>query len=101
MGKASLVIIAKCLGHGAEPSIRCAGLYLKAFDFEAAYDDQAPIGSGRPTFTADPAEAMQFGDLVEFHAFYVRQPEAAPIRWDGQPNRPMTGYHWTFVDVKP
>jgi hypothetical protein len=90
-----------CLGHAAEPTVPGAGLYLKAFDFEAAHDDRALAGSGRATFTADIAEAKRFADLVEVHAFYRTVPKCCPVRWwsDGEPNRPATGYHWQIVSV--
>lgn len=88
-----------CLGHASHPEVPGAGLYLKDFDFDAAHDERAWEGSGRASFTADIAEAKRFADLVEMQAFYRRQPERYPIRDDGQPNRPMTGYHWQIVNV--
>lgn len=93
------MIALRCLGHAAHEDVPGAGLYLADFDFEAAHDERALPGSGKATFTDDLARAKRFADLAEFHAFYTRRPQAHPIRPDGQPNRPMTGYSWEIINV--
>lgn len=93
------MIILISRGHAAEPGVHGTGQYLKSFDHEAAFDDRAPPGSGRPTFTTDKAKAMRFADMAEFMVWYKRVPTCAPIRWDGEPNRPATGYTWQLVEV--
>lgn len=93
------MIVLRCLGHAAHADVPGAGMYLKDMDFEAAHDEHALPGSGRATFTTDIAEAKRFADMAEVHAFYCRQPATRPIRQDGEPNRPMTGYSWDLVTV--
>lgn len=93
------MIALRCGGHAAHPEVPGFGLFLKDMDFEGRIDERAMEGSGRPTFTADIAEAKRFADMREMHAFYCRQPKIRPYRDDGHPNRPMTGYHWQIVEV--
>lgn len=93
------MIVLLCGGHAAHPGIDCAGKYLLDMDFDAAQDERATPGSGRATFTVDIAEAKRFADMVEMHRFYCTIPAAHPVRPDGEPNRPMTGYHWQIVEV--
>lgn len=93
------MIVLLCLGHAAHPDIPGKGLYLKAFDFEAAHDEQALPGSGRATFTENIGEAKRFADAVEVQAFYRQVPKGHPWRPDGLINRPATGYHWQLVPV--
>lgn len=93
------MIVLLCLGHAAHLGVSGAGQYLKDMDFEARHDEQALPGSGKATFTPNIAEAKRFADMAEMHAFYVRIPRCRPLRDDGKPNRPMTGYSWQIVDV--
>ncbi len=62
--------------------------YLHSMDFEA-YE-----GRGQCDFTPDKASAMGFDDLAAALAFLKRQPECAPLRADGEPNRPLTATTW-------
>lgn len=93
------MIVLLCGGNAAHPQIDCVGKYLADMDFDARHDERAVPGSGRATFTDDIDRAKRFADMAEMHRFYCTIPAAHPTRADGQPNRPMTGYHWQIVDV--
>ena len=69
------------------------GQYLRDFDFEA-HD-----GQGEVSLTPNVAEAKVFSDLAEAIAFWKRSPECKPRRWDGRPNRPLTGANWEFTSI--
>lgn len=66
------------------------GQFLQRFDFEAAG------GRGDIWLTADPSLAMRFPDLGAAFAFRNRSPKCAPLRLDGEPNRPLTAANWQF-----
>ena len=68
------------------------GSWLKSYDPEYAR------GQGDAVWTADPAQAMTFGSMVEAMACWQQVPKSRPVRADGRPNRPLTGWN---VEIEP
>jgi len=69
------------------------GEYLQSFDVEA-HD-----GRGEANFTADIAKAMRFEDHTAAIEAYRTQSKTRPLRRDGKPNRPLTGFNVAFEKV--
>jgi hypothetical protein len=80
--------IARALGIGRRfwPDARIALL--------AAYDE--PYA----TFTANVAEAMIFPSAGDALDFTLQVYTADPVREDGKPNRPLSGYFWEFAPAE-
>ena len=63
--------------------------WLKSFD-PNAYD-----GLGLVEWTHDINEALKLADFIEAKDYYIQRSTIRPLRADGQPNRPLTG--WTVT----
>lgn len=70
-----------------------AGQFVQTFDFAAEN------GRGYGTFTANASEAMKFADQGEALEFWKTQSKTAPLRPDGQPNRPLTSTTVQIIQV--
>lgn len=68
--------------------------WLKSFDPDA-YD-----GLGLVEWTHDISVALRFQDYIEAKDYYIQQSRVRPLRADGQPNRPLTGYTITLEIIK-
>ena len=77
-----------------DPAYPLNGRYVMDFDVGAYDPDAGPV----PT-TTDIAKAKHFADIVEALAFWKTQSRIRPIRWDGEPNRPLTGFSVEIVNV--
>ncbi len=88
------MIVLKLMGLPDGRPTKFDGWYLKSFDFEA-YE-----GRGNGDWTEDMDEALAFDDLQAAFAFMNTQPECAPLRLDGLPNRPMRATTWQTV-IRP
>ena len=64
-----------------------------------SYDPDAYGGRGHARVTPDVAAAARFPDVVEGWKEWKRESTVLPLRPDGQPNRPLTAYTVTFVEV--
>ena len=71
------------------------GQYLRSFDFDA-FD-----GQGHGEFTHRVEEAMHFLDAAHALSFWRTVSTVKPLRPDGEPNRPLTGYHVLIEKVSP
>lgn len=60
------------------------GKFIKDFDFE--YDH----GRGGAVLVDTAEEAKHFDGFIEAMDFWKTTSVSYPIRWDGQPNRPLT-----------
>lgn len=74
-----------------DPSKPVGGL-LKEFDVDAMG------GRGTSDWTVDPEEALHFESPEAAHKAWTTQSTVAPLRQDGQPNRPLTAY---TVEILP
>jgi hypothetical protein len=50
--------------------------------------------------TDDPMKAIQFHNLMEYHALWTKTPKRQPIRPDGKPNRPLTAFSVSTISLK-
>ena len=75
-----------------EPTGEIINAWLKEFDFDAGG------GAGYLTTTNDREEAMVFEDVAALHAFWTTQSTVLPMRPDGKPNRPATGF---TIEARP
>jgi hypothetical protein len=71
-------------------STRLMGRWLKH------YDPDAHGGLGLVEWTRDVSQALKFADIEEAAQYYRQQSTIRPLRPDGQPNRPLTGYTVTL-----
>jgi hypothetical protein len=76
------------------------GQYVKEYDPDRAGVDP----DGRPmtihlVTTSRKEEAKTYAHMGEFHAEWTRVPKGAPIRFDGEPNRPLTAFSVTNESV--
>lgn len=69
-----------------------AGSWLERWDMDYAG------GLGAAWWTVDPAKAHRFASPADAMAAWRSQSRLAPLRADGQPNRPLTAY---TVEVIP
>jgi hypothetical protein len=67
--------------------------------FVRAFDPEAFGGRGDIITSADLSKALRFQDAGEAAAFWRRQSRTVPLRDDGEPNRPMTGYTVEILDL--
>jgi hypothetical protein len=74
--------------------LRC-GQYLESFDADAMR------GRGLVAWTDDPQKAKLFASFGNAHEFYRTQSKTHPLRDDGKPNRPLTAYNVTIVQINP
>ena len=81
-----------------DPSYPLNGRYLMDFDV-GAYDPYDKNSGPVPT-TDKIAEAKHFADLTEALTFWKTQSRIRPIREDGEPNRPLTGFSVHIVKVE-
>jgi hypothetical protein len=63
-----------------------------------SFDPDAHGGLGLVEWTRDIRQAIKFADFIEAKDYYIQQSTVRPLRADGQPNRPLTG--WT-VTLEP
>jgi hypothetical protein len=78
--------------YRSEVTGQIVNAWLKDFDFEAEE------GVGFLTTTDDRDEAMTFDDIEDLHAYWTQQSTTRPVRPDGQPNKPFTGF---TIEVRP
>lgn len=69
--------------------------FLKSFDPDA-HAPGVPFPTGYAEWTADPKEAMVFGNAGEAIQFYRTQSKVTPLRPDGKPNLPLTAFSVSF-----
>jgi hypothetical protein len=69
---------------------------LENFDPDVHHPSQ-PYPTGKATFTSDPDKAMSFASQAEAWEFWKQTSKTHPVRPDGRPNRPLTGYHASIV----
>lgn len=60
--------------------------------FLESYDVDAHGGRGSATWTDDPAKALGFVSPQAAMECWQQRSRVAPVRADGQPNRPLTAY---------
>ncbi len=56
------------------------------------FDPDAYDGRGSVQWTNDLGQARKFSDVAKAAKFYQQQSKVRPLREDGKPNRPLTGY---------
>jgi len=61
-------------------------------------DLDQPDGLARFLFSYSLADAMQFATPLDALCYYQRQSTVYPLRLDGKPNRPMTGFS---IEIRP
>lgn len=66
-----------------------SGAYIQSFDPGVSMPGRTYL-TGRVEFTKSRAQALHFVTLGDVLDFINQQPEHAPIRPDGKPNRPLT-----------
>ena len=66
----------------------------------ADYDPDVNGGRGLIDWTRDPAGAMIFDNQLAAGRCYTAVSRVRPVRPDGQPNRPLTGYTVIFEPVE-
>lgn len=64
-----------------------------------AYDADAHQGRGEVQTTDDITKALHFPTQTEAWAAWKRQSRLQPLRSDGRPNRPLTAFTITLVEV--
>ncbi|MDN5893925.1 MAG: hypothetical protein L0H93_07850 [Nocardioides sp.] len=67
-------------------------------EFLESYDVEAHGGRGSVSWTADPARALRFVSSAAALDCWKQQSGVAPLRADGQPNRPLVAF---TVGVRP
>jgi hypothetical protein len=72
-----------------------------AWEYLKSFDPDAFSGRGYATWTPETSKAMRFVDTAEALAMYRRQSAVQPLRPDGKPNRPLTGYTILVVPLRP
>lgn len=75
-----------------EPTGEVISAWLKDFDFDAGG------GAGFLTATPNRDEAKVFEDVAALHAYYTTQSTVLPLRPDGKPNRPLSGF---TIEARP
>lgn len=85
-------VIIKCRGVAGPFKTNATGLFLKDCDFEFSN------GRGQAVFTNDVRQAMKFATMQAALAYWQTQSRTVPMRPDGKPNRPLTGYHMEFAN---
>ena len=83
-------VLMRQMGAADGRALPSDGQFLASFDFEAHG------GLGEISLTTMPEAAMRFPDMAAAFAYRLRSPECAPLRLDGQPNRPLTAANWAF-----
>ena len=76
--------VANAARRSLSPSVESRRLFLKDCDFEAHN------GRGEFVTTASKKKAIKFTTMEAALKYYKTQSETVPLRWDGQPNRPLT-----------
>lgn len=71
------------------------GTYLKDFD----NDVRAEYPSGAVNATDDTALAMRFNSPGDVFAAWNSQSKTCPLRPDGRPNKPLTAFTITPVEI--
>lgn len=69
------------------------GLFLESFNADAHQ------GRGAATWTSDIERALQFDSPSDGFAIWKRQSTVKPTRPDGHPNRPLTAFSVSFLQV--
>ena len=64
-----------------------------------SFEPEANEGRGAIHFTLDASEAMEFASVEAATAFINTVPESRPMRDDGEPNRPLTGFTVTVEQI--
>jgi hypothetical protein len=76
------------------------GCWLESFD-----PDFCPVGMngeekcGLAVWNPDPAKAMRFVGFIEAFEFWRQESKLYPVRYDGQPNRPLTAVSCEFMEL--
>jgi len=76
--------VANAARRALSPSVESRRLFLKDCDFEAHN------GRGEFVTTTSKKKAIKFTTMEAALKYYKTQSETVPLRWDGQPNRPLT-----------
>lgn len=77
-----------------DPSYPLNGRYVMDFDVSLYLEEVGPV----PT-TDKISEAKHFADAGQALEFWKTQSRIRPLRWDGEPNRPLTGFSAQIVKV--
>lgn len=80
-------VLRRVLGDGRD------GQFLKSVDVNAME------GRGAVVFTDDWSEAMLFDSQAEALMTWRAQSDVTPLRLDGRPNRPLTAFSMSVVEV--
>lgn len=66
-----------------------------------SYHPDATDGTeyGDLEFTQNPRDALRFTDAVAVLEFLNQTPKAHPVRYDGQPNRPIMAFDIELIPV--
>ena len=75
------------------------GQYLEWFDLEA-HGPMGPYPTGQVSFTPTLERALRFDTAALALETWKRQSRKAPLRPDGEPNRPLTAFTMAIVPVK-
>lgn len=70
-----------------------------AGSFLMACDPDANAGRGSATWTGSIAKALRFAGPREALMCWQQQSTRLPLRPDGQPNRPLTAYTVSLLEV--
>ena len=83
----------RCEGHASGAPGAPMGAFLAAADVNAAG------GRGVVEWSSDPATVLKFPTPTEAMEAWRQQSTVAPVRADGQANRPLTAYTITVVPL--
>jgi hypothetical protein len=73
-----------------------AGARDPSGEYLESYDPEARDGHGLIYWTPDPVRALVFPTFAAAFGMWRAVPACRPVRWDGQPNRPLTAYTVVF-----
>jgi hypothetical protein len=86
-----MALVMRLLGNADGSPNPCNGLYL------AGFNPEANDGIGALFFTMEPNLAFHFANMAEAFKLYHAVPKCRPVRPDGKPHKPLTGYHWEYL----
>lgn len=73
-----------CIADGTRSLFE--GMFLKHFDPDGCG------GRGVDAWTDDPGQAIHHAEAKDAFTTWTKQSTVRPLREDGEPNRPLTGY---------